>query len=117
MSDHTLEEPKLDVDTLRQAIQEEYAEVAANPEKGFHFHTGRPLAQMLQYADEWLEGIPEHSIESFASTGNLLGINFRARKAVSEEGLIAAMAALSCEVPIRDAGPRAEAGANRPVAS
>src|SRR3712207_320999 len=25
---------------------------------------------MLEYADEWLEGIPESSIESFAGTGN-----------------------------------------------
>jgi SAM-dependent methyltransferase len=70
MSKHTLEEQELDVDTLREAIQEEYAEVAANPEKGFHFHTGRPLARMLEYADEWLIGIPEDSIESFAGTGN-----------------------------------------------
>src|ERR687898_2231825 len=70
MSKHTLEEQELDVDTLREAIQEEYAEVAANPEKGFHFHTGRPLARMLEYADEWLIGIPESSIESFAGTGN-----------------------------------------------
>ncbi len=70
MSDHTLEEPKLDVNTLRGAIQEEYTEVAANPHKGFHFHTGRPLARMLEYDDEWLEGIPERSIESFAGTGN-----------------------------------------------
>ena len=31
---------------------------------------GRPLARMLEYADEWLEGIPESSIESFAGTGN-----------------------------------------------
>jgi SAM-dependent methyltransferase len=70
MSDRTLEEPGLDVDVLRDAIQEEYAEVAADPEKGFHFHTGRPLARMLEYADEWLDGIPESSIESFAGTGN-----------------------------------------------
>jgi arsenite methyltransferase len=70
MSDHTLEEPRLDVDVLRDAIQEEYAEVATDPEKGFHFHTGRPLARMLEYADEWLTGIPESSIESFAGTGN-----------------------------------------------
>jgi arsenite methyltransferase len=70
MSDHTLEEPGLDVNTLREAIQEEYAEVAANPQKGFHFHTGRSLARMLEYADEWLEGIPESSVESFAGTGN-----------------------------------------------
>lgn len=55
---------------LRQAIQEEYAEVASHPNKGFHFHTGRPLARMLGYRDEWLEGIPEGSIESFAGTGN-----------------------------------------------
>ena len=70
MSDHLLENQELDVEVLRQAIQEEYAEVAANPQKGFHFHTGRPLARMLEYADEWLIGIPEDSIESFAGTGN-----------------------------------------------
>jgi arsenite methyltransferase len=70
MSDLVSEEPALDVDILREAIQEEYAEVAANPQKGFHFHTGRPLARMLEYQDEWLEGIPESSIESFAGTGN-----------------------------------------------
>ena len=45
MNDVLREEPALDVGTLRQAIQEEYA-------------------------DDWLEGIPEHSIESFAGTGN-----------------------------------------------
>jgi arsenite methyltransferase len=70
MSDVLRELPALDVDTLRQAIQGEYAEVASHPEKGFHFHTGRPLARMLEYDDEWLEGIPESSIESFAGTGN-----------------------------------------------
>src|SRR5215212_9857973 len=70
MSNHRLDNQELDVEVLREAIQEEYAEVAANPQKGFHFHTGRPLARMLEYADEWLEGIPESSIESFAGTGN-----------------------------------------------
>ena len=34
MSDVLREEPALDVDTLRQAIQEEYAELASHPEKG-----------------------------------------------------------------------------------
>ena len=70
MSDVLRGEPALDLDTLRQAIQEEYAEVASHPQKGFHFHTGRPLAHMLEYFDEWLEGIPESCIESFAGTGN-----------------------------------------------
>jgi hypothetical protein len=32
-----------------------------------------------------------------------LGINFRARKAASEEELIAALSALSCEIPTRPA--------------
>jgi arsenite methyltransferase len=70
MSDQVREEQRLDVGTLREAIREEYAEVANYPTKGFHFHTGRPLARILEYRDEWLEGIPESSIESFAGTGN-----------------------------------------------
>jgi arsenite methyltransferase len=70
MSDTVREQPALDVESLREAIREEYAEVASDPEKGFHFHTGRPLARMLEYADEWLKDIPESSIESFAGTGN-----------------------------------------------
>ena len=70
MSDQLREEQRPDVGTLREAIREEYAEVANYPTKGFHFHTGRPLARILEYRDEWLEGIPESSIESFAGTGN-----------------------------------------------
>ncbi len=70
MSDHQTGAPAVNIDTLREAIQEEYAEVAAHPDKGFHFHTGRPLAQILEYEDEWLEDIPESSIESLAGTGN-----------------------------------------------
>jgi SAM-dependent methyltransferase len=60
----------LDVDRLRRAIQEEYALVAAEPDRGFHFHTGRRLAGILAYDDEWLIGIPEATIASFAGTGN-----------------------------------------------
>lgn len=60
----------LDIDALRQAIRDEYAVVAAEPERGFHFHTGRPLARMLGYEDNWLERVPETTIASFAGTGN-----------------------------------------------
>ncbi len=70
MSDAVGEQLALDVGSLREAIREEYAEVASNPQRGFHFHTGRALARMLEYADEWLEGLPESSVESFAGTGN-----------------------------------------------
>jgi SAM-dependent methyltransferase len=62
--------PGLDIERLRVAIQEEYATVARKPEQGFHFHTGRPLARMLGYDEEWLAGVPEPTIASFAGTGN-----------------------------------------------
>ena len=62
--------PKVDRDVLREAIQEEYEAVACEPERGFHFHTGRPLAEILGYRAKWLDGLPESSIESFAGTGN-----------------------------------------------
>ena len=62
--------PQVDRETLREAIQHEYRVVATEPTKGFHFHTGRPLARLLSYRDEWLDGVPEDSIESFAGTGN-----------------------------------------------
>lgn len=70
MSEQVPQVPQLDFEQLREAIRQEYAEVALKPEQGFHFHTGRPLARMLGYDDQWLEGIPEISIESFAGTGN-----------------------------------------------
>ena len=62
--------PDVDREGLRCEIRKEYAEVARNPAKGFHFHTGRPLARMLGYDDAWLEHVPESSIASFAGTGN-----------------------------------------------
>jgi SAM-dependent methyltransferase len=70
MSQVVPEEPALDVNELREAIRKEYEAVATSPEQGFHFHTGRPLARLLDYDETWLEGIPEASIESFAGTGN-----------------------------------------------
>jgi arsenite methyltransferase len=60
----------LDIMQLREAIREEYDLVAREPERGFHFHTGRPLAHLLQYEDAWLDDIPESTIASFAGTGN-----------------------------------------------
>ena len=60
----------LDVGRLRDAIREEYALVASEPERGFHFHTGRRLAGILEYKEEWLDAIPEATIASFAGTGN-----------------------------------------------
>ncbi|MEA2530723.1 MAG: arsenite methyltransferase [Thermomicrobiales bacterium] len=60
----------LDVDVLREAIREEYAEVAACPLKGFHFHTGRCLAARLGYPADRIDALPDPVVESFAGVGN-----------------------------------------------
>jgi arsenite methyltransferase len=60
----------LDVDVLRSAIQDEYAQVAACPLQGFHFHTGRFLAARLGYPAARVDGLPDHAVESFAGVGN-----------------------------------------------
>ena len=60
----------LDVDVLRTAIQEEYAEVAACPMKGFHFHTGRFLADRLGYPSDRVDALRDPVVESFAGVGN-----------------------------------------------
>jgi SAM-dependent methyltransferase len=66
----SVDTPALHVESLRRAIQEEYAVVAQEPEHGFHFLVGRPLARLLGYAEAWLNNIPEPTIASFAGTGN-----------------------------------------------
>lgn len=65
---------ELTIETLRTAIQEEYELVALHPERGFHFFTGHQQARIVGYPDEWLVGIPESTIESFAGTGNPFGL-------------------------------------------
>ncbi|MCH7841462.1 MAG: methyltransferase domain-containing protein [Chloroflexi bacterium] len=60
--------PKVDI--LRKEIQEKYTEVASNPELTFHFHHGLPLAKILEYPEELLDGLPDEAVESFAGVGN-----------------------------------------------
>ena len=61
---------RVDREVLRSQVQEKYTEVAVEPGKGFHFHTGRPLARMLGYTDADVESLPPSTVESFAGTGN-----------------------------------------------
>jgi arsenite methyltransferase len=61
---------RIDRDELRRFISEKYSEVATNPELGFHFHTGRPLALMLGYPSELIDRVPATNLASFAGTGN-----------------------------------------------
>lgn len=62
--------PKVDRDELRRRVSEKYRDVALNPELGFHFHTGAPLARMIGYPDEAVAALPQANVESFAGTGN-----------------------------------------------
>ena len=60
----------VDRDRLRTGISDKYTEVALEPEKGFHFHTGRPLAAMLGYPTADVDRLPAATVDSFAGTGN-----------------------------------------------
>ena len=62
--------PKLSLEDLRGEIKKEYASVALNPAKGYHFHTGRAAASRLGYDERLYAGLPETNIASFAGTGN-----------------------------------------------
>ena len=59
-----------DVAILRREVQHKYTEVAARPEQTFHFHHGRPLAQMLGYPMDKVDAMPPRAVESFAGVGN-----------------------------------------------
>jgi len=57
-------------EALRAEVQEKYREVAAEPDRTFHFHTGRPLASRLGYDDQVVARLPDRAVESFAGVGN-----------------------------------------------
>ncbi len=63
-----------DREILYRAIQDRYAEVALNPEQTFHFHHGRPLAEILGYSMEQVDALPPEAVESFSGMGNPLGL-------------------------------------------
>jgi len=67
---------KLSAEDLREEVRKEYANVALDPHKGYHFHTGRAAADRLGYDPSIYVGVPEENIASFAGTGNpfMLGL-------------------------------------------
>ena len=60
----------VDPAALREEVKSKYREVAADPHRPYHFHTGRPLARRLGYADEVLDALPDAAVESFAGVAN-----------------------------------------------
>ena len=70
MTDRVIEGLKLNIEELHASIREEYSAVADDPGRGFHFHTGRRLAQILGYPEAWIDTLPAGAVESMAGTGN-----------------------------------------------
>jgi arsenite methyltransferase len=59
----------LDTADLEARVKRMYREVAEEPDREFHFETGRGLAERLGYSPEELDRIPAEAIESFAGVG------------------------------------------------
>jgi len=60
----------VDPETLREQVRDKYREVAVDPHRTFHFHTGRPLAARLGYDQAAVDALPDPAVESFAGVGN-----------------------------------------------
>jgi 2-polyprenyl-3-methyl-5-hydroxy-6-metoxy-1,4-benzoquinol methylase len=58
------------VQILRDEIMREYTSVAHDPDRGYHFVAGRPALATNGYEPDWLDGVPEQVVASFAGTGN-----------------------------------------------
>ena len=65
---------QLNTTELKHRVQSMYEEVALEPDREFHFETGRPLAERLGYPPEDLDAIPAAAIDSFAGVGYFLDL-------------------------------------------
>lgn len=62
----------VDPEALRSEVRSKYREVAEAPHGDFHFHTGRPLAEMLGYSNELIDAVPPTAVDRFAGVANPL---------------------------------------------
>jgi len=60
----------VDTEQLRAQVREKYREVATDPHRTFHFHTGRGLAARLGYDADAVDALPDRAVESFAGVGD-----------------------------------------------
>ncbi|MGH7396555.1 MAG: methyltransferase domain-containing protein [Candidatus Rokuibacteriota bacterium] len=69
----------LDAIRLREEIQKVYSEVAHDPKKGYHFHTGPEYAvERLGYPSRALADLPDSVTAPFAGVGNPLSMGLPA---------------------------------------
>ena len=66
MAEHLLVDPEV----LREQVREKYRDVATDPHRAFHFHTGRGLAARLGYDQAAVDALPDRAVESFAGVAN-----------------------------------------------
>jgi arsenite methyltransferase len=55
---------------LRDEVKAKYRDVAVNPHRIYHFHTGRALARRYGYDEGVVARMPDGGIEAFAGVGN-----------------------------------------------
>jgi SAM-dependent methyltransferase len=65
---------QLNTGELEERVKRMYEEVALEPEREFHFETGRALAERLGYPPGELDRIPAAAIDSFAGVGHFLDL-------------------------------------------
>jgi SAM-dependent methyltransferase len=56
-------------EVIFSAVRKMYTDVAATPEREFHFPTGRRACEFVGYPREQLDSVPASAIESFAGVG------------------------------------------------
>lgn len=66
----TFSDDNVAVKILRHEVEKEYTAVAGEPDRGYHFNTGRAAARIAEYDPDWLDRVPPGVLESFAGTGN-----------------------------------------------
>lgn len=54
---------------ILNAVRDMYTHVALEPERVFHFPTGRGACLFVGYPEEWLDKLPASAVESFAGVG------------------------------------------------
>jgi arsenite methyltransferase len=54
---------------ILNAVRDMYTDVALQPERVFHFPTGREACLFVGYPEPWLDALPATAVESFAGVG------------------------------------------------
>ncbi|HZT30346.1 MAG TPA: methyltransferase domain-containing protein [Bryobacteraceae bacterium] len=61
----------MDASRVRELVREAYSAAAEAPEAGHAFPVGRAFAESLGYCGEWLQEIPDESVEAFSGVAGV----------------------------------------------